>query len=113
MFLGSTRLETIQNLHSGSAYLSKLKRVVKVVRPDNGLRERPKCLPNNTNRKVVVTVTNNVNIEDYRITSEMAQKFLQPVAKHHSTCLVLEGGPCSCGLEEILEEEAMEELAQD
>ena len=64
MFLGSTRLETIQNLHSASVYFSKLKRVVKVVRPDNGLRERPKCLPNNTNRKVVVTVTNNFNIED-------------------------------------------------
>ena len=110
MFLGSTRLETIQNLHSGSAYLTKLKRVVKVVRPDNGLQEKPKCLPNNTNRKVVVTVTNKFNLDDFRITPEMAQKLLQPVAKHNKTCLVFDGGPCSCGLEEVLEDEAMEEL---
>jgi hypothetical protein len=110
MFLGSTRLETIQNLHSESAYLTKLKRVVKVVRPDNGLREKPKCLLNNTNRKVAVTVTNKFNLDDFRITPEMAQKLLQPVAKHSKTCLVFDGGYCSCGLEEVLEDEAMEEL---
>jgi hypothetical protein len=57
MFLGSTRLETIQNLHSESAYLTKLKRAVKVVRPDNGLREKPKCLPSNTKNPAADTRT--------------------------------------------------------
>ena len=58
MFLGSTRLETIQNLHSASVYLSKLKRVVKVVSLGSGLPEKPKCWPNNTKKQGADTETN-------------------------------------------------------
>jgi hypothetical protein len=50
------RPETIQNLHSGSDYLTKLKRVVKVVTPGSGLPEKPKCLPKPTKKPVADTV---------------------------------------------------------
>jgi len=55
MFLGSMRPEIIQNLHSGSAYLTKLKQVGKVESPGSGLPEKPKCLPKPTKNQVVGT----------------------------------------------------------
>ena len=51
-----TRLETTQNLHCESAYLTKLKRVVKVVPLGSGLPEKPKCLPSSTKRQAAGTV---------------------------------------------------------
>ena len=40
-----TKPEITQNLHSGSDYLAKSRRVVRVVPQASGLPEKPKCLP--------------------------------------------------------------------
>jgi hypothetical protein len=33
--------------------------------------------------------------------------------KHAHDCLDLEGGPCTCGLEEVLEDEALESAPEE
>ena len=35
------------------------------------------------------------------------------IPKHTIDCLHLEDGPCTCGLEEILQDEILEEILQD
>ena len=35
------------------------------------------------------------------------------VGKHAYDCLVFEGGPCTCGLEEVLEDEALESAPEE
>jgi hypothetical protein len=35
-----------------------------------------------------------------------------PAFKHRQDCLVMQDGPCTCGLEEVLEDEAREELEE-
>lgn len=47
-----------------------------------------------------------INTEEFRLKST-------PVVaayKHHKDCLVMEDGPCTCGLEEVLEDEMQEDL---
>ena len=52
-----TRPEIIQNLHSESDYLSRLKRVGKVETPGSGLPEKPKCLPKLIRKPAAATKT--------------------------------------------------------
>jgi hypothetical protein len=51
------RPEIIQNLHSGSDYLDKLKRVGRVASLDSGLPEKPKCLPKLIKKPAAATKT--------------------------------------------------------
>jgi hypothetical protein len=46
-----------------------------------------------------------INIEDFRLKTI---PFI-PAFKHRQDCLVMQDGPCTCGLEEVLEDEAREE----
>jgi hypothetical protein len=43
-----------------------------------------------------------INIEDFRLKTI---PFI-PAFKHRQDCLVMQDGPCTCGLEEVLEDEA-------
>jgi hypothetical protein len=59
---------------------------------------------------VVVIV---INIADFRINIE--DPFIKSLAfinssKHHSGCLIYQDGPCTCGLEEVIEDEMREEF---
>jgi hypothetical protein len=49
-----------------------------------------------------------INIEDFRLKTI---PFI-PAFKHRQDCLVMQDGPCTCGLEEVLEDEAGEELEE-
>jgi hypothetical protein len=49
-----------------------------------------------------------INIEDFRLKTI---PFI-PAFKHRQDCLVMQDGPCTCGLEEVLEDEAREELEE-
>ena len=54
-----------------------------------------------------------VNIKDFRINIEdpcIKSLFFTKTPKHHGVCLVYEDGPCTCGLEEVLDDEAREEI---
>ena len=46
-----------------------------------------------------------INIEDLRVKTV---PFI-PAPRHGQGCLVMQGGPCTCGLEEVLDDEAWEE----
>jgi hypothetical protein len=50
-----------------------------------------------------------INIEDLRLKTIPHI----PVFKHHSSCLVMQDGPCTCGLEEVLEDEIQEYLGPE
>jgi len=82
--------------------LNKSKPGVKVERRDNGQQEKHKCWPNNIKNLEEVIV---INIEDFRLKTI---PFI-PAFKHRRDCLVMQDGPCTCGLEEVLEDEAREE----
>jgi hypothetical protein len=47
-----------------------------------------------------------INIENFRLKTIP----LIPAPKHLQDCLVMQDGPCTCGLEEVLEDEAREDL---
>jgi hypothetical protein len=47
-----------------------------------------------------------INIDDFRLKD--LPKI--PAGRHTHDCLHLEGGPCTCGLEEVLEDEMREEF---
>ena len=49
-----------------------------------------------------------INIEDFRLKTI---PFI-PAFKHRQDCLVMQDGPCTCGLEEVLEDEAREALKE-
>jgi hypothetical protein len=50
-----------------------------------------------------------INIEHFRL--NVLPKI--PVGKHTHDCLHYEGGPCTCGLEEVLEDEALESTPEE
>jgi len=57
-----------------------------------------------------------VNIADFRIDIEdprIKSLFFAKAPKHHGVCLIYEDGPCTCGLEEALDDEAREEIESD
>jgi hypothetical protein len=82
-------------------FLNGSKQVVKVVIRGNGAPARHKCWLSSTKNLEEVIV---INIEDFRLKTI---PFI-PV-KHRQDCLVMQDGPCTCGLEEVLEDEAREE----
>jgi hypothetical protein len=83
-------------------FLSGSKQVVKVVLQGNGAPARHKCWLSSTKNLEEVIV---INIEDFRLKTI---PFI-PAFKHRQDCLVMQDGPCTCGLEEVLEDEAREE----
>jgi hypothetical protein len=76
-----------------------------VVIRGNGAPARHKCWLSSTKNLEEVIV---INIEDFRLKTI---PFI-PAFKHRQDCLVMQDGPCTCGLEEVLEDEAGEELEE-
>jgi hypothetical protein len=76
-----------------------------VVIRGNGAPARHKCWLSSTKNLEEVIV---INIEDFRLKTI---PFI-PAFKHRQDCLVMQDGPCTCGLEEVLEDEAREELEE-
>lgn len=48
-----------------------------------------------------------MDIETFRLSKDFAAIF---EAKHTADCVVHQDGPCTCGLDEVLEDEMIEEL---
>ena len=50
-----------------------------------------------------------LNIEDFRLPKDFV---VIASPKHTEDCVVHEDGPCTCGLDEVLEDEMFEELGE-
>lgn len=50
-----------------------------------------------------------LNIEEFRLPKDFVA-VASP--KHAADCVVHEDGPCTCGLDEVLEDEMLEELSE-
>lgn len=51
-----------------------------------------------------------MNLEMFRIPKDFVVAAALP--KHTADCVVHEDGPCTCGLDEVLEDEMLEELGE-